>query len=286
MTGAWRKTWVSLRAEKAAACQGTSHWEWSGVYRLFVDGQEIGRLLGQDPTGTLYIGMAGHGSRQWSIMRSRIMGLANRRNHHVVDRWFFNEKLEKRFPWRLWMVQWAFTKRRTNYMGDETSGARSAESLLLNSYRDSFGELSSDEREDLTTRRPCLISGKFSSALTEKGESSRLPFRSEEAMNNRRDCPKASSHVEFHLNIDAKFWLHQPALRAGRASTHRVEGLAAIGTVQTAVHVLASACSPRYVSLQAVPCLFWYPACIPQAKLDRQIPSDVSQHGLAVIVAG
>ncbi|QHP66952.1 hypothetical protein EI171_05625 [Bradyrhizobium sp. LCT2] len=108
--------------------------------RLFVEGQGIDRLLAQDPTGTLYIGMAGDGSGQWSIMRNRIMGLAKRRNHHVADRWFFNEKLERRFPWKTLMIQWAFTKRRTNYKGEETSGARGAESVLLSTYRDSFGE--------------------------------------------------------------------------------------------------------------------------------------------------
>lgn len=118
----------------------TSHWEWSGVYRLFVEGEGIDRLLGKDPTGTLYVGMAGHGSGQWSILRNRIMGLATGRNHHVADRWLFNEKLEQRYPWKTLMIQWAFTERRTNYKGEETSGARGAESWLLSTYRDSFGE--------------------------------------------------------------------------------------------------------------------------------------------------
>jgi hypothetical protein len=119
----------------------TNHWEWSGVYRLFVADQSVDRLLCKDPTGTLYVGMAGDGPKRWSIMRDRIKGLATRRNHHVADRWSFHDKLQQRFPWKTLMIQWAFTKRRMDYKGEETSGARSAESWLLSTYRDSFGEL-------------------------------------------------------------------------------------------------------------------------------------------------
>jgi len=114
--------------------------EWSGVYRVFVDGQPIDRLLRQDPTGTLYLGMAGHGKGNWSTLRTRIMDLANRRSHQVGDRWLFSEQLAKRFPWNSLLIQWAFTERRINYVGEETSGARAAESHLLQCYRDSFGE--------------------------------------------------------------------------------------------------------------------------------------------------
>jgi len=145
----WTKTvnyeWCSPRnlselAEKYSRLPSTRQWEWSGVYRIFVEGQAIDRLLGKDPTGTLYVGMAGHGSRKWSIMRSRIMGLATRRNHQVANRWFFSEKLEKRFPWKSMMIQWTFTDRLLNYNGEEISGAKGAESDLLHCYQNTFGE--------------------------------------------------------------------------------------------------------------------------------------------------
>lgn len=130
---------LSELADLYSCLPSTHHCEWSGVYRLFVEGQSISRLLGQDPTGTLYVGMAGHGARQWSIMRDRIRNLA-KGNHHVANRWFLNKKIEQRFPWKSLMIQWAFTERRIIWTGEEISGARGAEALLLNTYRDSFGE--------------------------------------------------------------------------------------------------------------------------------------------------
>lgn len=114
--------------------------EWSGVYRVFVEGQPIDRLLGKDPTGTLYLGMAGSGERNSSIMRTRLMGLAKRRNHQVADRWIYNKQLENRFPWKSLLIEWAFTPPWINERGEERSGAPPAEGNLLSCYRDSFGE--------------------------------------------------------------------------------------------------------------------------------------------------
>jgi hypothetical protein len=115
--------------------------EWSGVYRVFVEGTSIERLLGTDPTGTLYIGMAGAGPQCWSILRNRLMCFA-KRDHHVAQRWGYDRRLEKRFPWKSLQVQWAFTPYWiTNYKDEKTSGALTAETSLLLCYRDSFGEL-------------------------------------------------------------------------------------------------------------------------------------------------
>ena len=131
---------LSELAERYSRLPTTDSREWSGVYRIYAEGQPVDRVLGKDATGTLYIGMAGDGSGRWSIMRSRIMNLATRRNHQIADLWFMNEPLERRFPWKSLMIQWAFTKRRPNFKGDEVSGARTAENFLLLSYRSSFGE--------------------------------------------------------------------------------------------------------------------------------------------------
>jgi hypothetical protein len=119
---------------------GTHQSQWAGVYRIFVEGQAIDRLLGKDPTGTLYVGMAGAGPQNWSIMRNRLMSAA-KRDHHVASRWSSNEALAAQFPWETVSVQWAFTAARTNYKGEDESGARMAEIYLLWCYRDCFGEL-------------------------------------------------------------------------------------------------------------------------------------------------
>ena len=76
-------------------------------------------------------------------------------------------------------------------------------------------------------------------------------------MNDRCDSQKAFSNIHIHSNNDSVCWLHQPALRAGRASTHRVRSWPPSERESTAVHVLASAYRPRYVPLQVAPRLFW-----------------------------
>jgi hypothetical protein len=109
------------------------------VYRVYVEGERIERLLGSDPTGTLYLGMAGEGQGKWSTLRTRILELAKRRNHQLADRWHFSDQVEKRFPWKSLFIHWAYTKRWV-WQGEERSGARMAEANLLSCYRDSFGE--------------------------------------------------------------------------------------------------------------------------------------------------
>lgn len=69
----WRKPRnLSSLADNHHHLPGLWTSEWSGVYRVFVEGQQIDRLLGQDPTGTLYLGMAGSGDRKFSILRTRL----------------------------------------------------------------------------------------------------------------------------------------------------------------------------------------------------------------------
>lgn len=132
---------LSQLAEKSGGLPSLHRLEWSGVYRVFIEDEGIDRLLGKDPTGTLYLGMAGDGSLKASIMRTRIMNLATRRNHQVADRWLFSKTLSTRFPWKSLAIQWAFTRPYIIYTGDEISGAKVAESDLLHCYRNTFGEL-------------------------------------------------------------------------------------------------------------------------------------------------
>jgi hypothetical protein len=86
----------------------TRKYHWSGVYRIFILDTAIERLCGKDPTGTLYLGLAGTGSRSWSILRNRLMGVANG-DHHAIREWRCNDAL-------------------------------TAENWLLHCYRDTFGE--------------------------------------------------------------------------------------------------------------------------------------------------
>lgn len=137
----WRKPRnLSSLADNKGHLPGLCTSEWCGVYRVFVEGQSIDRLLGKDPTGTLYLGLAGSGERSASIMRTRLMGLATRRNHQVADRWIYNKGLAARFPWKTLMIEWAFTPPWMNERGEERSGAPPAEGNLLSCYRDAFGE--------------------------------------------------------------------------------------------------------------------------------------------------
>jgi len=112
----------------------------SGVYRLFAPRVTINRCCGSDPTGTLYIGRAGMGERNWSILRTRMQELINGQ-HHVMRHWSFCATLRKLYPWDSLAVEWAYTGRTNNTMGKEISEAARAESLLLRCYYDSFGEL-------------------------------------------------------------------------------------------------------------------------------------------------
>jgi hypothetical protein len=118
--------------------------EWSGVYRISCPNVTIDRCCGKDPTGTLYIGRAcSRGSKggNWSILRTRVRSILNR-EHHVMSNWSSSDLLRQKFPWESLAVEWAFTDReRPNYKGDPVPEAIMAESWLLSSYNDSFGEL-------------------------------------------------------------------------------------------------------------------------------------------------
>ncbi|UTD29163.1 hypothetical protein [Bradyrhizobium sp. WD16] len=112
--------------------------EWYGVYRVFVQGISIGRFCGVDPTGTIYIGRAGS-KRGWSILRTRLMQLA-KREHHVIQAWDHCAARQKQYPWSSLAVDWAYTQHWVDHKGEEVIGAPRAESWLLESYNDCFGE--------------------------------------------------------------------------------------------------------------------------------------------------
>lgn len=112
--------------------------EWYGVYRVFVPGESIGRFCGTDPSGTIYIGRAGS-QRGWSILRTRLMQLA-KREHHVTQAWDYHGARHQKYPWASLAVDWAYTEHWLDHKGDKIIGAKRAESWLLDSYNDHFGE--------------------------------------------------------------------------------------------------------------------------------------------------
>ena len=113
--------------------------QWSGVYRIFLPDTAIDRLCGKDPTGTLYLGLAGTGAKSWSILRNRLMAAA-KHDHHATRQWAWNDAITQKFPEASLMVEWCYTAMRPNYRGDLIHEAVMAESWLLSCYRDSYGE--------------------------------------------------------------------------------------------------------------------------------------------------
>jgi len=111
--------------------------ECSGVYRIFVPDTTIDRCCGGDPTGTLYVGSAGTKDRSWSILRTRILEIVNKRHHATHN---VTQRFREKFAWATLAVQWAYTDRIFNYKGKRISGAPRAESWLLSTYNKSFGE--------------------------------------------------------------------------------------------------------------------------------------------------
>jgi hypothetical protein len=111
----------------------------SGIYRIFLPDTEINRLCGRDPTGTLYLGLAGTGAKKLSILHNRLKDAA-KGDHHAMRQWRWNDAIKQVYAESGLMVEWAFTGMRPNYCGDLIHEARMAESWLLSCYRDSFGE--------------------------------------------------------------------------------------------------------------------------------------------------
>jgi hypothetical protein len=62
-------------------------------------------------------------------------------DHHVRDKWRFSEIIQQKFPSVTLWVEWAYTFERINLDGKQLPAAPLAESWLLMSYSDSFGEL-------------------------------------------------------------------------------------------------------------------------------------------------
>ena len=141
----WELNWsdaypLSLLKQKQHLLPSNHQSESSGVYRIFSPNKTIDRACGKDPTGTLYIGSAGTGARNWSILRTRIRSIVNGQ-HNALCNWQVHEFVREAFPWHSLAVEWAFTGKRVDYNGDTIREARRAERWFLNSYNDSFGEL-------------------------------------------------------------------------------------------------------------------------------------------------
>ena len=130
----------SLQKQPKALLPSDHSYAWSGVYRIFQP-MAVPRFFGSDPTGTLYVGMAGTGKGNWSILRTRMREAATK-THHVTRQWSYgDDKLQSRYPWEDLYIEWAFTSVRRDTDGEEAPWANLAERWLLNTYRDSFGEL-------------------------------------------------------------------------------------------------------------------------------------------------
>jgi hypothetical protein len=110
------------------------------VYRIFFPNKIIDRFCGKDGTGTLYIGKAGTGKMSWSILRTRIRDIVEGK-HHAIRGWSSSNIFRQKYPWEALAVEWAYTTVRTNYKGDIIQAAELAETWLLRSYNDSFGEI-------------------------------------------------------------------------------------------------------------------------------------------------
>lgn len=131
---------ISSLKQNQGLLPGKASYQWAGVYRLFAHDAPIDRWLCADPTGTLYIGMAGVGESISSTLRVRIKSIV-RGEHHAVKNVIWDGELARRFPWESLEIQWAYVGMTHNYLGDPIPGARMAEAYLLNCYYETFGEL-------------------------------------------------------------------------------------------------------------------------------------------------
>ena len=147
--GTYRSESLELEWERCASLSSISAnpdqlppsdtYAWSGVYRIFRPNTEIARVAGRDPTGTIYIGKAGTGKLNWSILRTRVREAANQ-THQATRHWQFNDRIRAEHPWEALRIEWAFTGTRHNSRGEEEPWATLAERWLLSTYRQSFGE--------------------------------------------------------------------------------------------------------------------------------------------------
>jgi hypothetical protein len=130
---------LSLLKSNYRLLPGNYESEWSGVYRIFSPNSTIDRFCGKDPTGTLYIGRAGTGGRNFSNLRTRIMSFV-KGEHHATNHWDFSDQIRHKYPWDSLAVEWAFTGERADHKGELFPEAIIAEKWLLDCYRDSYGE--------------------------------------------------------------------------------------------------------------------------------------------------
>jgi hypothetical protein len=136
----WQRSRALPDIQKSNRLLPDSHFEaWSGVYRIFTSQTPINRVCGIDSTGTLYIGRAGTSERKWSILRTRVQSVLSC-THHAMSSWQMSDGLRKQFPWESLSIEWAYTGEWVNLRGETVPEAVLAESMLLSSYNDSFGE--------------------------------------------------------------------------------------------------------------------------------------------------
>lgn len=100
----------------------------NGVYRLLVQ-KQIGRLLGEDDEGTLYIGKGVILSNSNRIGKF-INAVNNTENRHGGGKRFTSDKIMKRYPLRNAIVEITLTK-----------DPEGLESQFLSEYNDKFGEM-------------------------------------------------------------------------------------------------------------------------------------------------
>ena len=111
--------------------------EWSGVYRIFSPNTPIDRCCGKDPTGTLYIGLAGSRVRKWSIPRTRISSILTGEHHAIKNKECFKSaKVSMGF----FSSRVGVHGERKNYKGESLAEAILAEGWLLACYKDLYGE--------------------------------------------------------------------------------------------------------------------------------------------------
>jgi hypothetical protein len=132
------QTSMSLSAQTASE-NSAAHTQIGRDHRIFSPNTIIDRSCGKDPTGTLYLGLAGSGRKNWSILRNRINSIVKQK-HHVFNHYQASELVRQKFPWASLSVEWAFTGKILDHKGDPEAEAMRAERFLLNSYNDSFGE--------------------------------------------------------------------------------------------------------------------------------------------------
>lgn len=130
--------WVRLHTLEEVGSYVSSFCEpYCGVYRLvaladddkLISPKAIGRLCGEDKTGTLYVGRETYNFKERSRLSQLVRSLRYGRGEHVAGV-FIHHRLSSRFPLNRLAITWCY---------ENLAGL--AERELFGCYRSSFGEL-------------------------------------------------------------------------------------------------------------------------------------------------